>query len=78
MNVVQIQMKKRFACSLSYREDHIKYSAFWLGLLRNKVKLLSHVQLFVIPWTIAYQATVHRVARVRHGLATKPPPPMSF
>ena len=23
----------------------------------------------------AWGATVHRVARVRHGLATKPPPP---
>ena len=26
----------------------------------------------------ALQATVHGVARVRHGLATKPPPPRSF
>ena len=25
-----------------------------------------------------WQATVHRVARVGHGLATKPPPPPEF
>ena len=36
MNVVQIQMKKRFPCSLSYRKDHINDSSFWLGLLRKK------------------------------------------
>ena len=26
----------------------------------------------------AWQATVHRVARVRHYLVTKPPPPKTF
>ena len=57
MNVVQIQMKKRSACNLSYRKDHIDDSAFWLGLLeRKKVKSLSHVRLFATPWTVAYQA----------------------
>ena len=27
-----------------------------VGKVKVKVKLLSHVQLFVTPWTVAYQA----------------------
>ena len=27
-----------------------------VGLIKVKVKWLSHVQLFVTPWTVAYQA----------------------
>ena len=28
----------------------------WLSILSVKVKLLSHVQFFATPWTVAYQA----------------------
>ena len=28
----------------------------WVLLERKKVKLFSHVQIFVIPWTVAYQS----------------------
>ena len=35
--------------------------------------MLSHVQLFATPWTIAHWATVHGVAKVRYDLVTKPP-----
>ena len=33
----------------------------------------SHILAWKIPWTAAWQATVHRVARVGHNLVTKPP-----
>ena len=38
------------------RQEHWSGSPFTSPKERKKVKLLSHVQLFVTPWTVAYQA----------------------
>ena len=38
-------------CSLCYT-----VGPCWLSILSVKVKLLSHVQFFATPWTVAYQA----------------------
>ena len=48
----------------------------WKDPLEKEMATHSSILAWRIPWTRgAWQATIHRIERVRHDLATKPPPP---
>ena len=42
--------------------------------LEKEMATHSNILAWKIPWTGAWQATVHGVPTARHDLATKPPP----
>ena len=59
---ILVSVLKHFGVVLSLSETLMKmsysihYSVSATLLMLSEVKLLSHVQLFVTPWTVAYQA----------------------